>query len=501
MPDTASKQPRLNNTRELTTAGIWTVWEDYTAGENVVPPWGSPGRTAKLREAWRAEPILAGAVSSLVQKATSLDWQITGGRNRVRRYRDMLAEAEDSAGWTFYIERNLQDYLTTDLGGFTELARQGAAGPVTGIYNVDAACVALTGSRTTPVRYFPSLATGQGSGKSIPWGPLDYSRIVDLPSPDEARFGLGFCAVSRALKAAKILLALYNYEDERLRDMPLPGIVSITGMTQEEVKAAFALYDAKRRAKEQTTFKGVLWLAAQSSPINPIQIGFTPFAGLPEGFDREQVITQYVYMLSLDFGVDVREFWPASQTGATKAEAEIQHQKAKGKGFGRMISAVERGINWDVLPHGLEFLFDQRDSEDDLLRETIRERAIGNVRKLWEPTMAGEGIINTEEARRWLVEMGAAPDWLAETDQTTMYGSANVDEVTDEVVTEKARRAGLEPGEDLVSINAAGEVVTVWSSRKSFYVADWPVGEAGEQGSPCGGAEESSFPFGALTTE
>jgi hypothetical protein len=87
------------------------------------------------------------------------------------------------------------------------------------------------------------------------------------------------------------------------------------------------LYNARREAKQQTTFKGLLWLAAQSSPINPIDVRLTPFAGIPESFDRQWAVNQYVYTLSLDFGVDVREFWPASQTGATKAEAEIQAQK------------------------------------------------------------------------------------------------------------------------------------------------------------------------------
>ena len=66
-----------------------------------------------------------------------------------------------------------------------------------------------------------------------------------------------------------------------------------------------------RESKEQVTFKGLLWLAAQGSPINPIDAKLTSFASLPEGFDKEKTITLYVYTLSLDFGVDVREFWPS----------------------------------------------------------------------------------------------------------------------------------------------------------------------------------------------
>ena len=518
MPTTTqSAQPRLRNTKEVSPF-VWTVWEELAT--DAVPEWGNPGRAQKLRDFARTEPILSGAIASMTQKAGSLNWQITGGRNRVSRYRELLAEAEDGKGWTFLLSRWLQDYLGTDTGGILELARQGKRGPVDGVYNVDAAQCLLTGSVETPVRYFPDLTTGvPGAGRSIPWGPLDFLRIVDLPTAEERRFGLGFCAVSRALKAAKILLALYNYEEERLSDMPLPGIAAITGMTQEEVKAAFDLYAARRDARQQTTFKGVLWLAAQSSPINPIEVNFTPFANLPDGFDRETVVTHYVYVLALDFGVDVREFWPASQTGATKAEAEVQAQKAKGKGFGIMLASVERALNWNVLPEGLEFLFDQKDSEDDLLREQVRAAAIANVKTLWQPAPgagAGEqggggaeespsgelrqggdaleeqaaalvekaaaaaggggasGIITTAEARRWLVELNAVPDWIAETTQTTMHGDSQAEEDTalesrtTAAIAEKARRAGLEAGEDFVMLNRAGEVATLWSSRRVY---------------------------------
>lgn len=490
---TTSIQPRASSTRDIT-SWLWSVWQEYEE----IPTWGSAGRTAKLREAAQNEPILSGALSSMVSKAVSLDWQITGGRNRTLRYQDVLAEAEDGQGWSYFLDRWLQDYLVADIGGVIELGRQGKRGPVVGLYNIDATCLDLTGNTRAPLRYYPKLASGSLAPNSVPLAPEAFARIVDLPSPDEAKNGLGFCAVSRALKAAKVLMALYNYDEERLSDMPLPGIVSITGMTMDEVEAAFAMYNARRESKQQTTFKGLLWLAAQSSPINPINVNFVPFSGLPEGFNRVEAVNLYVYTLALDFGVDVREFWPASQTGATKAEAEIQAQKARGKGFGRMLASVERAVNWHVLPEGLEFRFDQHDSEDDLLRETIRDKAIVNVRRLWEPTMGGPGIISTEEARRLLVEAEAAPDWLDyTTDETTVRGDANVpeeaqapeletpaEEVLDApavAVEELAAKAQLGRGEDLVRVNRRGDVRVLWSSRRAFAVSNWPRPEAAQR--------------------
>jgi hypothetical protein len=513
MPTDATKlsvQPRFEDKTPDSIPWMWTFWDTFS-DPYAIPAWGDAARADYLRTFAQAEPILAGALSSMVSKAISLDWSIRGGRNRVLRYQEILAEAENGAGWSYFLDRWLQDYLICDQGGFVELGRQGGTGgPVVALYNLDSAACRLSGKLSKPVYYFPRLVGGRLSGKAIGLEPGTFARIVDLPSPNEAYYGLGFSAVSRALKVAKVLQALYNYEDERLADMPIPGIAAITGMTSAEVKAAFNLYEQKRAAKEQVTFKGVLWLAAQSSPINPISVNLTSFASLPEGFDKRETIELYVYTLALDFGVDAREFWPASQTGATKAEAEVQAQKAKGKGSGRMFSSVERCLNWDVLPEGLEFAFDQKDSEDDLLRMAIQEKAIANARKLYEPTMGGEGVISAAEARRWLVEQEILPDWFAVSDETTVHGQANVgaEEEPEEgditgqitriaesgaadVVAEKAARARLEPGEDFVTVNAAGQVRTLWSSRRVFAVPNWPRREVAVSG----------IPFGTLTTE
>ena len=277
-----------------------------------------------------------------------------------------------------------------------------------------------------------------------------------MPASSERRLGLGFCGVSRALKSARLLTALYRYEDEQLSDLPPQGVVAITGMTLDEVNTAFDLYEQKNASREKTTFKGVLWLASQASPHQPIDVKVTPFANLPAHLNRTEMVTQYINILALTFGVDSREFWPVSQGPlGTGKEAEIQAQKAKGKGFGKLVAAQERAINWDVLPQGVQFAYDLKDSEDDLLRETIREKAFGNLRKLWEPSLAGEGLLTTEEARRLLVEEGLLPEWVSAT-----YGNQ-----VSEGIAEKAARAGLGRGEDLVVMNRAGEVFALWSSR------------------------------------
>lgn len=480
-PVTLSQQPRLANTQDLQTF----IFSAFQRAEDI-PAWGKRGRIAKLREFARTEPILSGALSSMTSKAMSLDWQVVGGRNRVRQFQELLAEAEDGAGWQSFLERFVQDYLNTDIGGIAELARHTPNGPVAGLYHVDAECVALTGNVNYPLQYAPKLPSGKLANSVVKFRPEDYARIVDMASPDEVQHQLGFCAVSRAVKAARVLLALYNYDEEKLADLPMPGVVAITGLTMDEVAAAFKLYDAARQSKEQQIFKNLLWFAAQASALQPIKVEFVPFAGLPENFDREQTISLYIYTLALVFGVDAREFWPATQSGATKGEAEVQAQKAKGKGFGQMLTAIERAINWYVLPRDVEFAFDRRNDDDDLAREILRGQVIKNVRQLWEPAGGGgfgsfgsfgakpadpnaaptpvepaekpEGIISTEEARRLLVELDAMPDWLAPTPDETLY---SMDRAEDQAGAAKAAR--LTDGAELCAVDSRGDLHVLYT--------------------------------------
>jgi hypothetical protein len=224
---TRSRQPRLATTKDAMSF-VW-MYMDRVAREDEVPAWGRPDRLPKLRELAQEEPILSGAVASMVSKVISLDWQIVGGRNRVNRYQEILVHAEDGAGWSYLVDRWSQDYLIADLGGVLELARDGERGPVVALYNMDAARLSLTGNATRPLVYSPAV------GRPVPMYPGDTTRIVDMPSPDETKFGLGFSATSRAIKAAKLLMALYHYEDEQLSDMPPQGVATVTGMTMDEV--------------------------------------------------------------------------------------------------------------------------------------------------------------------------------------------------------------------------------------------------------------------------
>lgn len=395
MQPSTSIQPRFHSTEEF-----FSFFTDVAVAADDIPAWGTRERDRYLRENWRAEPLLAGAVSSMVQKMVSLNWSVTGGRNKVMRFADVMYNAEDGAGWHVYLSKVVQDYLTQDKGAFTEKAAEYPGGPVLDIYHIDSGQVYLTGKRNVPNLYVSPI-----NGKEYPLTRDDVFQLVSLPAPAERKFNMGFCAVSRAFKAAKTLLALYNYDAEKLSNMPPKGIAAITGMTVAQVQRAIKLYQDQREAKGQLTFPGLLWLA---SNVGDIKVNMTPFSTLPENFDREVVTTLYVYTLALAFGVDAREFWPATVTGATKADALIQAQKAKGKGPGELITSLERTFNFQVMPEGVTFQFDFQDDEEDRLAAEIAGMRINNIN-----TLITNGTITSEEARSLLVMQKVLPETFA----------------------------------------------------------------------------------------
>jgi hypothetical protein len=391
-----SMQPRFHNDTEQA-----FMFMSYMAQlDDQLPPFGTKARDAALRKFWRTEPILAGAVSSMVQKMVALNWTVTGGRNKVRAAADVLYNAEDGAGWNVYLGKVTQDYLSQSFGSLTEKGMYYRGGPVVDIYQIDSARVDMTG-----LREYPFVYTSPLNGRQVKINRDDVFHMSSLPSPDETQYNWGFCAVDRAIKSAHVLMALYKYDADKLSDMPPKGIMSVTGMTARQVREAIAMYKEDRETSGRLTFPGVLWLA---SAVGDVKVGMTPFSTLPEQFDREVIVTLYVYTLALDFGVDAREFWPATVTGATKADALIQAQKAKGKGPGELITSLERCINFHVVPDGCVFKFDFSDDEEDRLSAEIHQMKINNANLL-----VSGGLVSAEEARALLVAQRVLPETFA----------------------------------------------------------------------------------------
>lgn len=366
-----------------------------------LPAWGQMSRDRQLRELWKIEPILAGAMASMTMKMISLGWKVTGSKNRARRMSRVLADANDGAGWSDFIAKYTQDFLSQDKGAFTELGKSSKGGSVEAIWNIDSQEMLLRRDKDFPYWYV-------GANKMVKVPRDDVFRAASMPSPMNLRAGLGFCAVSRSAKAARLLITLHDYDADKLSSMPPQGIAAISGMTERQVIEALGKYKLSLDQKS-LIYPGVLWLASMTGQL---KVDMVPFSTLPDAFSRQEVVPLYVYTLALDFGVDAREFWPAAVAGATRADALVQAMKAKGKGPGELISVTERGINTSILPEGVTFAFDFTDDDEDALKADIDYKKVQTIYELYSHSYQvtdGAPIISLEEAREMLARQGILP--------------------------------------------------------------------------------------------
>src|SRR4030042_1427654 len=167
-----SAQPQYNP--PFDSNGIYQIMMRFAAAGATMPPWGSPNRDVELRKFFYAEgnDLLQGAASSLVKKMKAIPWTISGPDRQVRRLQQTLT-------------------LDADMGK--------------GIYHKMEADSVM--------------------------------RIVDMPSTTEggAASNIGFCALSRVVKSARVMQMFATYKEEKLDSRPAPGIAVARGLATQEL--------------------------------------------------------------------------------------------------------------------------------------------------------------------------------------------------------------------------------------------------------------------------
>lgn len=412
-----SLQRRAEGKPTDTWAGYW--WFGVQPSEAEVAEWWSEQRDADLRAFWRKEgnDILQGALSSMVKKFKAMNWTLEGPETpdgaaepqpgTVDWYQRVLSEAEFGQGWGALLGKMLQDYFTQDKGAFWELIGDGQAdgplvGPVKGVAHLDAAKCQLTGDPEYPVLFHnpkDRRPHKMHAGRVV--------HFVDMPAPEETMNDVGFCATSRVYAASDVLLKLARYKNEKLDDLPEPGLLLLNNVLPSQWEDQKADAEARRRRLGQEYWRNILTLIGLD-PAKPVSAQFLSFASLPEGFDELQSTNLYANIVALAFGVDVREFWPISsgQLGSEK-ETLVMHQKARGKGVGEVISMLERAVNWYVLPSVITFNFDFRDDEEDAQAADIADKKAATIMRLWVPPGGQPGAdppVTRDELRQMLAD-------------------------------------------------------------------------------------------------
>lgn len=343
------------------------------------PDWWSPSRDAWLRDQWRRIDPLKLAVGTFISKAKTIPIRIYPRDRNVKKYvRDALLMEKRLMrnsglfkGFKREFSKFIQDFLTQDNGGFMVVMGPGPAsgpirGPASGLLTLDSARCWRTGNEEYPVTY------QHKDGKTYQ---LHYTRVItlsNLPDSDILMNDVGMCPVSCCLMAAKEMRDIYQHSAEKMGSRPQRQVLYVEeGATIDQLNNAIEFAERKLDMGGLRLFSKTLLLApkiaSQKLKLNSIDLTKTH-----EGFDRFDVTLLNMADIAAAFKLDLWDLAIAfGVAGQTKAGAEVQDRKGRGKGVGELLEAFVDEIELKFLPEHLRCSFDNQDDEQDEQQATI----------------------------------------------------------------------------------------------------------------------------------
>jgi len=398
-----------------------------------IPPWSifPSGRDLMLRRLARDEPMLSSAIFSRKTRMQTMGFTVQSDIEEDEQLaQDILNNADFGKGYVNFIARVIDDLSTCDNGTFWELLGGGNPagpmfGPVTGIAHIDSRQCWRTFDPSFPVIYNDPVSGLQHR--------IHHSRVLTFsenPSPVERARGIGFSPVSRALRMIRIIRDTLQYRDEKISGRFTRAIGWATGVTSGRLQKALQAIDEDADSRGLVMYRGIPILTAPGSEVSEIKMGLIDLASVPDGFDFDKEMTLYAYVLAFAFGVDAREFWPATTSGATKADATVQHQKAKGRGIGALIALLEWAIR-QVIPPTVTFKYDFTDDEQDLAVAQVHATKVDTY-----ATLKQTGALTSEQVLALSIADGIVDMKVLETmevpttdDSAIADSSQNIDDI------------------------------------------------------------------------
>lgn len=405
------------------------------AGETVAP-WWSTLRDRQLRDFWKRSDHFSGALNMLAAKIAAIpfrveprDMSIKGHHRQADEYQMRLYEASEFGdGYDAWAMRVLLDYWVQDNGFFSEVIGDGdkdgpIEGPALGVASLDASRCQRTGDPEFPVIYRDT------DGKAFK---LHRSRVIfraSLASSMAEMHGVGFCWLSRAINNTQHLVDISTYEQEKLGSRPRRAFMVLGGgLAPEDVQTAVRLADEQMDGQGLARYSKMVALGSRN--IQSPTLDLIDLMGVPDGFDKQTSTTLAMYAIALAGGFPPRWIWPATASGATKADAMYQHIAGQGSGVGSILTMFTlllggspqgpRHMVGKFLPPHLRIVYDFQDDEQDRMvaevkqarakrRETDLNTGVIDVRTAREQALSS-GDLTEQQFARLELEEGRLPD-------------------------------------------------------------------------------------------
>lgn len=372
-------------------------------------------RDRYLRQFSRTESMVASAIYSMKTRMGTLNYNLNGPP-RAQKYAQELFNnpSQGMTGDSFktIVEKLSDDLDTSDNGAFLELWKAGnpekappKGAPCVGFAHLDSRLCWRSFDPEFPV-WYTNPVTGQVRK-------LHKDRVVysaDNPQPVELARGIGFCAVSRALRMVRVFRNMQIFVDEKVGGRFTRALGAISGVSAGQVKKALQNHQDNADSKGYVVYNDIPFLIDPSTEgKNDIKILLQDLASIPDGFNFRDDADLYAYILAFCWGVDAREFWPATQSGATKADATVQNMKARGRGIGNRIQTLEWMLRYTI-PDTVEMEYDFTDDEQDETQARIQGMRLNNL-----STLQRAGALNELEVRAIAIAEGIIDGKLLET--------------------------------------------------------------------------------------
>lgn len=415
---------------DLDSLDIFNVW--VRAGE-LLPPYWCRARDIELSRFWHRVDHVSSAFSMFVSKFASIPVKVIPRdmsiKTWVREADNLTANlngiSDYGQGWAnSFLPRFIMDYLTQDNGGFAQIIGDApmVLDPVTrrryrdyskpreGFYGLTWLDSQYCQRTSNPV--YPVIYQDIQSGSRYK---LHYSRVMyaaSMSSPRTTLNGIGFCSLSRMINTAQHLWDISTAEQEELGSRPKRRlIVGKQGITAKEIRDAMSGADTQMDNEGLRRYSKSVVIASSTKPTsaNAIEIDIHDLNQAMRGDDKEKSITLAMFLIALSLNIPPRWLWPATSTGATKADAMFQHIAGMGGGVGYLITLFKSLLGGDMLSQALgkpigpqyEVVFDYQDDEQDRQAAEIRELRS----KTWTANI-NTGVINERVAREQALDAG-----------------------------------------------------------------------------------------------
>lgn len=451
-----SKQPRFAAGQKEGVEDIFSTVYPFIKSEiQKEPPLelDSRERSAWLMRVVHLEPNLEGVFTTVCQIDQNRGWSLIGAEEQVGKFLPVFHGFEAApgiCGWRYGMSVEAQSFYGTDIGAVVEVGKEGEKeeSALAALLSVDPTMCRLMKSTEKPMRYYyPKGVVTDGKRRLFEdWEKNAYFRVTSMVSPVEALRGLGRCAVSHCIELAKIMVAIYEYDNEQLGSRAPKGIMTIHGVSEEQWERTLKARDTKLDSLQREYYGGVQVLA--SAGVDQIDVKLTALSNLPDNFNQKIFTDLLMYSYALCFGYDPREFWPVSGgTLGTGHETEMQHRKAMSKGRMENALSFQEALQLE-LPESLHFGFEQQDLSGEVLEAEAKSAKLAIIKDMFMASNGEQSMISWEQAQVMLAEAGLIPrEWVAAADDVEGTDLDDKGEDKNEPVVPGAKKTAAMPAQ------------------------------------------------------